>query len=497
MNVTKIQLPLQTLSLVAGFMVWVILSSLMPYILEDIPMTASQIAWVTAVPVILGSLLRIPLGYWTNRFGARRIFSLSFVILLFPVYYISIATTFTDLLVGGLFLGLSGAIFSVGVTALPKYYPQSKLGMINGIYALGNLGTAITAFLAPVLANRLGWSGAVQLSLFLVALFALLNFFLGDKQERKVTTPLVDQIKSVYRNHKLWLLSAFYFITFGSFVAFTVYLPNFLVNHFGLNTVDAGLRTAGFILLATLIRPLGGWLSDKFNAYIILMFVFFGMTIAAVLLAFMPNLTLYTIGCLTIALCAGVGNGAIFKLVPMYFSKQAGVVNGIVAATGGLGGFFPPLMLTFLHNLTGHYAIGFMALSQVALASLILVVWMYYQEKLSLADRVIETTKEAVMVTDKTGTITMVNPAFTLLTGYEASDALGKTPSILKSGKMDPDFYDSMWKVLQKKGFWQGEIWNKKKNGEIYLEWLTISPLKNDEGDIDGYVGMFSDITKA
>lgn len=490
----KLQLPLQTLSLVAGFMVWVLLSPLMPYIREDIPLTSNEVALVIAVPVILGSLLRIPLGYWANRFGARKIFFLCFVVLLAPILFISQATSFIDLLIGGLFLGVGGAIFSVGVTALPKYYPKEKHGTINAIYALGNLGTGITAFSAPFVAGYIGWSATVQLSLFLIAGFALLNFLFGDKHERKVTTPLVDQVKSVYKSSTLWFLCLFYFITFGAFVAFTVYLPNFLVNHFGLSAVDAGIRTAGFILLATLIRPLGGWLSDKYNALVILMFVFTGLTFAGVLLAFMPNITLYTIGCLSIALCAGIGNGAIFKLVPHYFTKQAGIVNGLVGAMGGLGGFFPPIILSVLFNITGHYAIGFMALSQVALASLILVTWMYFGERLKLVDNAIKSTIEPVMVTDTQGYIKMVNPAFSSITGYKLEEILGKTPRIIKSGVHDQDFYEKLWRRIDREGYWQGEIWNRRKNGEKFNIWLTITPIKDEQNVTIGYVGMFTDI---
>lgn len=387
MNIQNIQLPLQTLSLVLGFMVWVIISSLLPFITEDIALAPNQLAWVSAVPVILGSVLRVPFGYWTNRFGARNMFFFSLLVLIAPVFYISTADSFVDLLIGGLLLGVGGAIFSVGVTSLPKYYPKEKHGFVNGVYGIGNLGTAITAFLGPVIATRFGWSFAIQSYIILLIAFALLNFFLGDRQEPKVDTPITEQIKSVYRNPKLWFLSIFYFITFGSFVAFTIYLPNFLVAHFQLDKVDAGLRTAGFIALATFMRPLGGWMGDKWNSFKILMFVFAGLTFAGILLSFTLSLTLYTIGCLSVAICAGIGNGVVFKLVPFYFSKQAGIVNGIVSAMGGLGGFFPPLILTMLHNLTGHYAIGFMALSEVALASLVLVVWMYQEEKQHIVKR--------------------------------------------------------------------------------------------------------------
>lgn len=237
----------------------------------------------------------------------------------------------------------------------------------------------------------------------------------------------MQQLKAISRNNKLWLLCLFYFLTFGSFVAFTVYLPNFLVSHFQMDKVDAGIRTAGFILVATIMRPIGGWLGDRFNPFKILMFVFGGLTIAAIVLSFAPSFYIYTIGCLTVALCAGTGNGTIFKLVPMYFVKQPGVANGMISAMGGLGGFFPPLMLTLLYSMTGHYAIGFMALSQIALVSLILVIWMFYQEKLQLSASILENTIEAILITDTNSVITSVNPAFTAVTGYSAEEAVGQS----------------------------------------------------------------------
>ncbi|MFD3260494.1 MFS transporter [Paenibacillus lentus] len=493
--IRKIQLPLQTMNLVLGFMVWVIISSLLPFIKEDISIPPEQLAIVTAIPVVLGSILRIPFGYYANVLGARFVFSVSFILLLFPVFYISKASTFADLVIGGLFLGIGGAVFSVGVTSLPKYYPKERHGLVNGVYGIGNLGTAITTFAAPVVASQAGWSFTVKLYLVLLLIFIALNVIFGDRKETKVKTPILEEIKGVYKNDKLWLFSLFYFITFGSFVAFTVYLPNFLVSHFELDKVDAGMRTAGFIALATFMRPLGGWLGDKFKPLVLLMGVFLGLTVSAILLAFSPSIGLYTVGSLTIAICAGIGNGVIFKLVPQYFSKQAGTVNGIVSMMGGLGGFFPPLMLSMIYSMTGQYSIGFMALSQVALASLILVVWMYYHDRLVVSNEVFQSTGQGILVTDSKGVIRNVNPAFTKLTGYEEAEVVGNKPSILKSGRQSGTFYEEMWNSIRQTGQWQGEIWNRRKSGQEYLEFLTINAVKDESGEVVHYVGLFSDIS--
>src|SRR5690625_5077242 len=422
---------------------------------------------------------------------------MSFIALLFPVYYISMATTYIDLLIGGTFLGIGGAVFSVGVTALPKYYDKERHGFINGVYGAGNLGTALSAFGAPFIAERIGWTATIHLYLVILGVFILLNFLLGDKKEEKVHEPLLKQIKAVYKNEKLCLLSLFYFITFGSFVAFTVYLPNFLVENFNLDKVDAGFRTAGFIIIATGVRPLGGWLGDKMNSHIILMYVFGGITLSAILLSFAPSITWYSVGCLTIAFCAGLGNGVIFKLVPTYFQQQAGIANGIVSALGGFGGFFPPIILSVLFSITGHYAIGFMALSQVSLASLILVIMMYYKDQVHFVKEIIEHTIEGIVVTDKKGKIISVNQAFSDITGYEKDEVLGENPNILQSARQNEKFYKQLWETIEREGSWQGEIWNKRKNGEVFLSLLTISSVTNEAGEVIQYAGMFNDLEKS
>lgn len=152
-------------------------------------------------------------------------------------------------------------------------------------------------------------------------------------------------------------------------------------------------------------------------------------------------------------------------------------------------------MLSFIHSVTGQYAIGFMALSQVALASFIIVVWMYFQDKLSVSSKVFNSTGQGILVTDANGRIHAVNPAFTALTGYTEEEVIGRNPSILKSGRQSKAFYTEMLTEIAERGSWQGEIWNRRKNGEEYLELLTINAVKDETGDIIHYVGTFSDIT--
>lgn len=375
-NLGKVQLPLQTFSLMAGFMVWIILAPLMPYITQDISVEEGQKAIILAIPVILGSILRIPIGYYTNLLGSRLVFLVSFIILLFPVFYLSQAHSTTGLMVAGFFIGLGGAIFSVGVTSIPKYFPKEKHGFANGIYGMGNLGTAVSSFLAPPIAGIIGWQHTVQLYLIVLLIFAVLMFIFGDKEEHKVKIPMISQTKQVINNYKLYYFSFWYFITFGAFVAFGLFLPNFLVSHFEIDKVDAGIRTGIFIAIATLLRPIGGMLGDKFNALNVLKVFFIGLIAGAIVLSISHHLILFTIGCLTVSVCAGIGNGLVFKLVPTYFTKEAGVVNGIVSMMGGLGGFFPPLIITLVTSLTGSNHLAFFMLAIFGVIALITMMHM-------------------------------------------------------------------------------------------------------------------------
>ncbi|EII2373709.1 NarK/NasA family nitrate transporter [Staphylococcus pseudintermedius] len=383
MNQSKggVQLALQTLSLVAGFMAWSIIAPLIPFISQDIKISSGQLSIILAIPVILGSVLRVPFGYLTNIVGAKWVFFTSFIVLLVPIFLLSQAGSPGALMFAGFFLGVGGAIFSVGVTSLPKYFSKDKVGLANGIYGMGNLGTAVSSFLAPPIAGVIGWQNTVRSYLIVMAVFAIIMFFLGDDKEPKVKVPLVEQTRILMKNYKLYYLSLWYFITFGSFVAFGLFLPNFLVQNFGIDKVDAGIRTGVFIALATCLRPLGGILGDKFNAVTMLKIFFSIMIAGAFILGVSSQISLFTIGCLTVSVCAGIGNGLVFKLVPHYFTKEAGVANGIVSMMGGLGGFFPPLVISAVTSITGTSHFAFILLCVFGLIALVTMFNLSKREK--------------------------------------------------------------------------------------------------------------------
>ena len=374
------QLGLQTLSLVVGFMAWSIISPLMPFMSQDIKVSDVQISIIVAIPVILGSILRVPFGYLTNVVGAKWVFFSSFIVLLFPIYFLSLAQTPGMLMTSGFFLGVGGAIFSVGVTSIPKYFSKDKVGLANGIYGVGNIGTAVSSFLAPPIAGIIGWQTTVRFYLIFIAVFALIMFLCGDGKEPKVKIPLIAQMKDLFGNYRTYYLSLWYFITFGAFVAFGLFLPNYLVHHFTIDKVDAGIRSGVFIALATFLRPIGGMIGDKFNAVKGLMMDFIFLIIGAIILGVSDHIALFTIGCLMLIVCAGIGNGLVFKLVPSYFSKESGTANGIVSMMGGLGGFFPPLIISLAKSLTGTSHLAFILLALFGVVAFATMFHLYKKE---------------------------------------------------------------------------------------------------------------------
>ena len=324
--------------------------------------------------------MRVPFGYLTNVVGAKWVFFSSFIVLLFPIYFLSLAQTPGMLMTSGFFLGVGGAIFSVGVTSIPKYFSKDKVGLANGIYGVGNIGTAVSSFLAPPIAGIIGWQTTVRFYLIFIAVFALIMFLCGDGKEPKVKIPLIAQMKDLFGNYRTYYLSLWYFITFGAFVAFGLFLPNYLVHHFTIDKVDAGIRSGVFIALATFLRPIGGMIGDKFNAVKGLMMDFIFLIIGAIILGVSDHIALFTIGCLMISVCAGIGNGLVFKLVPSYFSKESGTANGIVSMMGGLGGFFPPLIISLAKSLTGTSHLAFILLALFGVVAFATMFHLYKKE---------------------------------------------------------------------------------------------------------------------
>ena len=346
----NLQLALGTVSFAICFAAWGLISAFAPRFRETFHLTATQTAFLVAVPVLLGALLRIVTGMLADRFGGRAIFSLLMIVVAVPACLVPLVPSYRILLYVAFFLGMAGSSFAVGVGFVSRWFPPEKQGGALGIYGLGNIGQSAAVFVGPVLAVVVGWQNIFRGMAVLLVIWGV-AFFLLARNSPKTVRPsgLGAMLQLLSREHLSWVLSLFYFLTFGGFVAFSIYLPVLLKDQFGLKPADAGFRTAGFVVLATLARPLGGWLSDKIGGARVLQTVFLGIIPFALLMSW-PAMLPFTVGALGCAFLLGIGNGAVFKLVPQYFPKEVGTVTGLVGAMGGLGGFFPPLLLGFFRD---------------------------------------------------------------------------------------------------------------------------------------------------
>ena len=361
-------LVLATISFTVSFAAWGLVGGLASTFTALYGLSASQTAFLVAVPVLLGSLARLPMGMLTDRFGGRLVFAALLAFSGLAAFVVSFTSSYSALLSAGFLIGMAGSSFAVGAAFVSRWTTPAQQGTALGIYGLGTMGQSLAVFVGPVVAASVGWERVFQGTGAILLAWAIVYSLLARNPVSTGRAATVGAMVAVLRRAPTaWLLGAFYFLTFGGFVAFSIYLPTLLRAQFGLIPADAGLRAAGFVVLATLMRPVGGWLADRIGGAQVLSWVFGGVTVFSLLLTW-PSIVPFTVGALACALLFGLGNGAVFKLVPERFPKDTGTVTGLVGALGGLGGFFPPLLLGVFSDRLGMIWPGFVLLSVVALA---------------------------------------------------------------------------------------------------------------------------------
>jgi NNP family nitrate/nitrite transporter-like MFS transporter len=371
-------LALATIAFALCFTSWSLIAPFAKTFKHDLALDYAAALTLTALPVILGSLLRVPLGIVTDRVGGRLVFSLLLAFSALPAILFGYAHSFWALCVVGVFLGVSGASFAVGVPFVAGWYSAERQGFALGIYGMGNIGTAIAFFGAPPIANRwgqdaVGWVVGVGLLAGAVLFYALARNAPGSTGSKG------DYGAVLRSGWRLYRLAAFYFITFGGFVAMAFLLPTLLQDWFGYSKADASARAAGFIIAATLARPVGGWVADRYGAFPVLVLAFSGIAIDSAVLAALaptPRIVPITIASLTLGCFLGAGSGAVFKLVAAEFPGRAGAAGGVVGAAGGLGGFFPPIFAGLVKDAEGTYTYAFVGLLVFVGLSLALAVWL-------------------------------------------------------------------------------------------------------------------------
>jgi NNP family nitrate/nitrite transporter-like MFS transporter len=368
----NLQLALATGAFAICFAVFGSVSAMMPILKKTLALNPVQVSIALAIPVLLGSLGRIPLGMLTDRYGGRLIFSIVMACSIVPAILMGFVSAYWQLVLCGFFIGIALASFSVGVGLVSGWFPPERQGFALGVYGAGNIGQSLAAFGSPVLAAALGFRWGFWTFGVLLLIWLTIFWLKAENAPRRAPVKSFADVVKPLKDAKSWLLSLYYFLTFGGFVAMAIYLPIFLTDIFKLTPGDAGARTAGFVLLATLMRPVGGILADKIGGRKILLWVFPVTAAMAVFLA-CPSIVTFTIGALGMAAAIGLGNGAVFKLVPEYFPNAVGAVTGLVGAAGGLGGFFPPLVLGAVRQATGTFTLGFVLLGLFSLLCLVVI----------------------------------------------------------------------------------------------------------------------------
>ena len=376
-----LMLALATIGFAVNFWAWALLSPLGPMFrgqgtLGDL--TESDVALLVAVPVVVGSLGRILVGALTDRYGGRVMFPVISAVTIVPILFIAFVAleSFTLLLVGGFFLGIAGTAFAVGVPFVNAWFPPERRGLAVGVFGAGMGGTAISALTTVKLYTNVGDKAPFLITAVVLAVYAAVAWvLLRDAPGRVVpTTSLVARLNANARLAITWQACILYAVAFGGYVAFSVYLPAYLKTAHGLTAVDAANRMAGFVVVAVLMRPVGGWLSDRFGSIPVLSAGYGVVVVCAAISAGTPPLDgIGTVAFLAMAAALGSGSGATFALIAQVTDPaRIGGVTGLVGAAGGLGGFVPPLIMGYVYGRTDSYMIGLILLSVTAALTLVL-----------------------------------------------------------------------------------------------------------------------------
>lgn len=358
-----------------SFMIWVLIGPLAVIIAQDYPMTPVEKANLVALPVLGGSILRLVLGYLTDYIGPKRTAQIGMIVTIVPlVMGWQFVNSLDQLYIVALLLGVAGASFAAALPLASQWYSKEHQGLAMGIAGAGNSGTVISTLFANRIAQHFGsWEVVFGLALIpIVVVFIFFTLFAKNSPNRPAPRTLA-QYGNAFKQRDTWIFCAFYCVTFGGFVGLSNYLTIFFNTQYGLDPVRAADFTTTAVIAGSFFRPVGGYLSDKFGGTRMLIMLYCGAGILLASVASMPTLPVVITLLFLAMMCLGMGNGAVFQLVPQRFGSEIGLLTGIVGAAGGLGGYALPLILGRLYQSTGSYTPGFLALSAIALCALILL----------------------------------------------------------------------------------------------------------------------------
>jgi len=390
-------LVVSTLAFTVCFMVWMMFGVIGIPLKKSLGLSATEFGLLTATPVLTGSLIRVPLGIWTDRYGGRVVMALLMAATVPAIWLMSYATAYWHFLVIGLFVGLAGGSFSVGTPYVARWFPKARQGMAMGVYGAGNSGSAVNKFAAPALLAIGGWTLVPQVYAAIM-LGTVIVFWLGSSSDPKHLVPsnvkFTDQLKML-KDPKVLKYCQYYSIVFGGYVALALWMVQYYVGEFGLTIQTAALLAACFSLPGGVLRAVGGVLSDKFGAHHVTWWVLWVSWVCLFLLSYPQtdftiatvngprtfhvglNVYAFTALMLVLGVAFAFGKASVFKYIGDDYPTNIGTVSGIVGLAGGMGGFVLPILFGALMDLTGIRSSAFMLLYGVVWVSLI---WMYWTE---------------------------------------------------------------------------------------------------------------------
>jgi NNP family nitrate/nitrite transporter-like MFS transporter len=357
-----------------SFMIWVLLGALGVSISESLGLSAAQTGLMVAVPILSGSLMRIPLGLLSDRFGGRRV-GIGMLIGLFVPLLVGwrAGTSLGTLLGVGHMLGVAGASFAVVLPLASRWYPPERQGLVMGIAAAGNSGTVVANLVAPRIAASVGWHNVLALTTIPLAVVLVAFCLLAKDSPMRVARQSLGGYLGALRERELWWFCLFYSVTFGGYVGLSSFMPLLLRDQYHLTAVTAGYLTALAALAGSGLRPVGGWVADRVGGVRLLSVLLVGIVAMYAAASSLPSIAPMFAVLVTAMVCLGLGNGAVFQLVPQCFRRRIGIATGVVGAVGGLGGFLLPMTLGQFKQHSGSYAPGFLLLGGLATLALVLL----------------------------------------------------------------------------------------------------------------------------
>jgi NNP family nitrate/nitrite transporter-like MFS transporter len=386
-----------TLAFTVCFMVWMMFAVIGIPIKELLRLSETQFGVLVATPVLTGSLIRLPLGVWTDKFGGRIVFFVLMLSAIVPIYFISRCTEFWQFLVAGLFVGIAGGSFTVGIAYCARWFPKNQQGLAMGIFGAGNTGAAITKLVAPAIVVAFGWAMVPKVYAVLMGVMALLFWFFSysDVSHRTKQSIAIREQLVTLKDPRIWKYSQYYSIVFGGYVALALWMTKYYVSEYGFDLKLAALMAAAFSIPGGILRAIGGYLSDKYGAHTVtwwvlwislgcLFFLSYPQTDIAISTVsgkqtFHIGLssTWFTVVMFTMGIAFAIGKASVFKYIADEYSNNIGAVSGVVGMAGGLGGFLLPILFGALLDFTGIRTSCFMLMFGVVWVSLI---WMYWTE---------------------------------------------------------------------------------------------------------------------